>query len=281
MSLTASSSSSVPSAVLPSLSELCALQHKNAIVTGGARGIGEAIALRFAEAGANVVVVDRDGDAVGAVVARIHLAGGRALGLVADVAQPTTATTVVDACVKTFGSVDILVNNAGIFPAKAFVEVDEGMWDRVLDVNLKAAFFFSQAAAQRMIGAGGGGSIVQIASIDALHPTGNLTVYDASKGGLVMLTRSMAKELASSGIRVNAICPGGVATPGVDAIVDEMAKSLHLSAAQLQQSMGSGVPLGRMGLPDDIARAALFFASPLSSWVTGATLVVDGGTLLK
>lgn len=277
----ASSSSSVPSVVPPALTELCSLHHKNAIVTGGARGIGEAIALRFAEAGANVVVVDRDGDAVGAVVARIHVAGGRALGLVADVAQPNTATTVVDACAKTFGSVDVLVNNAGIFPSKPFVEVDEGIWDRVLDVNLKAAFFFSQAAAQRMIAAGGGGSIVQIASIDALHPTGNLTVYDASKGGLVMLTRSMAKELAVNGIRVNAICPGGVATPGVDAIVDEMARGLHLTAAQLQQSMGSGVPLGRMGLPDDIARAALFFASPLSSWVTGSTLVVDGGTLLK
>jgi 2-deoxy-D-gluconate 3-dehydrogenase len=282
MSITAaSSSSSVPSVVPPALAELCSLHNKNAIVTGGARGIGEAIALRFAEAGANVVVVDRDGDAVGAVVARIHLAGGRALGLVADVALPTTATTVVDACAKTFGSVDVLVNNAGIFPSKPFVEVDEGIWDRVLDVNLKAAFFFSQAAAQRMIAAGGGGSIVQIASIDALHPTGNLTVYDASKGGLVMLTKSMAKELAVNSIRVNAICPGGVATPGVDAIVDEMAKGLHLTAAQLQQSLGSGVPLGRMGLPDDIARAALFFASPLSSWVTGSTLVVDGGTLLK
>lgn len=281
MSTAAASSSSVPAVVPPALAEICSLHHRNAIVTGGARGIGEAIALRFAEAGANVVVVDRDSDAVGAVVARIHLAGGRALGLVADVAEPTTATTVIDACAKTFGSVDILVNNAGIFPSKPFVEVDEGIWDRVLDVNLKAAFFFSQAAAQRMIAAGGGGSIVQIASIDAIHPTGNLTVYDASKGGLLMLTKSMAKELAVNGIRVNAICPGGVATPGVDAIVDEMAKGLHLSASQLQQSMGSGVPLGRMGLPDDIARAALFFASPLSSWVTGSALVVDGGTLLK
>ena len=263
------------------LTELASLRHRNAIVTGGARGIGAAITRRFAEAGANVVVVDLDADAVAVIVRDVEGKGGRVIGIVGDCALASTATQAVEACAKTFGSVDVLVNNAGIFPSRPFLEVDEALLDRVLDVNLKGAFLFSQAAAKRMVEAGGGGSIVQVASIDGLHPTGNLTAYDASKGGLVMLTKSMAKDLAGHGIRVNAICPGGVATPGVAALVEDMAKGLHLTAAQLQASMGDGVPLGRMGQPDDIAHAAVFFASSLSAWVTGAVLVVDGGTLLK
>jgi len=263
------------------LSELVSLRRLSAIVTGGGKGIGAAIAVRFAEAGANVVVVDLDADAVAATVKDIQSRDGRAHGIVGDCALASTAQQAVDACVSVFGGVDILVNNAGIFPSKPFLDVDEALLTRVLDVNLKGAFLFSQAAAKQMVDGGRGGSIVQIASIDALHPTGNLTAYDASKGGLVMLTKSMAKDLAAHGIRVNAICPGGVDTPGVAAVVDDMAKGLHLSTAQLQATMGDGVPLGRMGVGDDIARAAVFFATPLSSWVTGAVLVVDGGTLLK
>ena len=146
------------------------------------------------------------------------------------------------------------MNNAGVFPSQPFLDVDDATLDKVLDLNLRGAFVFSQVAAQQMVDAGGGGSIIQVASIDALHPSGNLTAYDASKGGLLMLTKSMAKDLASHGIRVNAICPGGVSTPGVTAMVDGMAKGLGLNAAQMQESMAKGVPLGRMGDADDIAR---------------------------
>ena len=251
---------------LPALADLTSLRLKNTIVTGGAKGIGAAICLRFAEAGATVVVVDLDADAVDVVVKTIESRGGRALGVVGDAGARATAERAVEVCTKTFGSVDVLVNNAGVFPSQPFLDVDDATLDKVLDLNLRGAFVFSQVAAQQMVDAGGGGSIIQVASIDALHPSGNLTAYDASKGGLLMLTKSMAKDLASHGIRVNAICPGGVSTPGVTAMVDGMAK---------------GVPLGRMGDADDIARAAMFFASALSSWTTGAVLVVDGGTLLN
>ncbi len=178
-----------------------------------------------------------------------------------------------------FGGVDILVNNAGVFPMMPALEIDEAHWDKVLDVNLKGAFFFSQAAARHMTRTLRG-SIVQIASIDALHPTGNLAAYDASKAGLVMLTRSLAKELGPQGVRVNAICPGGVTTPGVTSSLGAMAEVMKTTPDKLLASFGEKVPLGRMGVPDDIARAALFFASRMSSWVTGAVLVVDGGTLL-
>ncbi len=269
-----------PTLPATTLNDLLSLQNQSAIVTGGAKGIGQAISLRLADAGCSVVVVDSDAAATTATVALIERSGHRAKGLVADVSRPESAREAVEACVESFGGVDVLVNNAGIFPSGPVLEVGEATWDQVLDVNLKGAFFFSQAAARRMIESGRGGSIVQIASIDGLHPTGNLSAYDASKGGLVMLTKSLAKDLGPRGVRVNAVCPGGVNTPGVASSIGAMAKGLNLTAEQLLAGFGSKIPLGRMGEPDDIARATLFFASRMSSWVTGAVLVVDGGTLL-
>jgi NAD(P)-dependent dehydrogenase (short-subunit alcohol dehydrogenase family) len=257
------------------LSSLVSLQGSTALVTGAARGIGRATAAILSEAGARVWLADVDNDA-GAAAA--HATGGRFVR--ADCAKPHDATRALDVVVGSDGRIDVLVNNAGIFPLRGALDVDEDLWDRVIDTNLKGAFFFAQAAARHMKDSGRGGSIINIASIDALHPTGNLSVYDASKGGLVMLTRALAVELGPMHIRVNAICPGGVDTPGADVAMASMAKKLGTNVETLRATITKKPPLGRGGTADDIARAVLFFASPLSSWITGDTMVVDGGTLL-
>lgn len=258
-----------------SLSSLLSLQGSTALVTGAARGIGRATAAILSEAGARVWLADVDDDA-GAAAA--HATGGRFIRV--DCAKPQDATRALDVVAASDGHIDILVNNAGIFPLRGALDVDEEFWDRVVDTNLKGAFFFAQAAARHMKTSGRGGSIINIASIDALHPTGNLSVYDASKGGMVMLTRALAVELGPMHIRVNAICPGGVDTPGADAAMTSMAKKMGTTVETLRANMTRKAPLGRSGTVDDIARAVLFFASPLSSWVTGDAMVVDGGTLL-
>ncbi|HSQ61975.1 MAG TPA: SDR family oxidoreductase, partial [Polyangiaceae bacterium] len=174
---------------------------------------------------------------------------------------------------------DILVNNAGIFPPAPALDLSEATWDRVLSVNLKGAFFLAQAVAQQMIRQGDGGAIVNIASIDALHPTGRLAHYDTSKAGLVMMTRSLAFELGPNRIRVNAVAPGVIQTPGADAALAVLAGSG--SPGQLKSKFVSRIPLGRLGTPDDVARAVLFLVSEAADYITGSTLVVDGGFLLS
>lgn len=259
------------------LRDLFSLEGQSAIVTGAAMGIGERIAHRFAEAGAAIVIADRDADRSEAVARELQRLGAKARALCVDVANVSDATRCVETAVEDFGRVDILVNNAGIFPSSPALDLTEGDWDRVLSVNLKGAFFLSQAAAKRMRGQGS--SIVNIASIDALHPAGTLAHYDASKGGLVMLTRSLALEFAPLGIRVNAVCPGAIQTPGADEAMTQMARGT--SAAAVREAFAARIPLKRMGTPDEIALATLFLASRASSYVTGSTLVVDGGYLLS
>ena len=171
----------------------------------------------------------------------------------------------------------MLVNNAGVFPISPAEATTEQIWDRVLDINLKGAFFFAQAAAEAMVKGGHGGAIVNIASIDAMHPSGALAHYDASKGGLLMLTRSLALELAPKKIRVNAVCPGAIHTPGADVALSAMGGG---DTGRAKAAFAKRIPLGRMGDPDDIARAVLFLATDASSYMTGSTLVVDGGYLV-
>ncbi len=265
-----------------SIQQLFDLSGQVAIVTGGAVGIGQAIAFRLAEAGAAVLVTDVNLEAAQQTARLITERGHRAQAYKADVSQVADAQAMVQEAVQRFGRMDILVNNAGIFPFAPALEMTEQLWDRVLDINLKGTFFCAQAAARQMIKAGSGGRIVNIASIDALHPTGFLAHYDSSKGGVLMQTKSLAKEWGQYGITVNAIAPGSIATPGAAAA----AAAPEPAAGQPQETdlmsaFLARIPLGRTGEPDDIATAALFLASRASCYMTGSLLVVDGGYLLS
>ncbi|MDE1835424.1 MAG: SDR family oxidoreductase [Euryarchaeota archaeon] len=258
-------------------SELFDLKGRAAIVTGSSMGIGEGIVRRLAAQGASVVVADIEEAKGKALAAELSKSGARSLFVKTDVRQVAQIRKLVEAAVKEFGQVDILVNNAGIFPFAPALDVSEELWDRVMGVNLRGSFFLAQAVAQQMKKQGKGGAIVNMASIDALHPTGQLSPYDASKGGLRMVTRSLALEWAPFGVRVNAIAPGSIATPGASAAT---AAPPGTDLSKLMEHFLSRIPLRRMGEPDDIARAALFLVSPAASYVTGVTMVVDGGYLL-
>lgn len=260
-----------------SLDNVFSLDGRVAFVTGGAQGIGRGVALRLAEAGADVAIADVDEGAAADTLAALARLGGKARFFHADLASATQARDAVGATVSIFGRIDVVVNNAGIFPMTPALELDEATWDRVLDINLKGAFFVAQAAARAMPQ---GGSIVNVASIDAFRPTGNLAHYDASKGALVMLTKSLASEWAKRNVRVNCVAPGGVTTPGATQTMKTMSKSLGADVSKLVEGFAQRVPLGRMGTPDDIALATLFLASDASSYVTGETIIVDGGVLL-
>jgi 2-deoxy-D-gluconate 3-dehydrogenase len=263
----------------PRFEKLLTLEGRCAVVTGAAKGIGRAIAARLAEAGAAVLLTDTDATGAEETAAALRATGGQAKAMRADAASVADAAAVARQAVEAFGSLDVLVNNAGIFPMASVLELGEALFDKVLAVNLKGAFFLSQACAKAMVERGSGGSIVNIASIDAIRPTGRLAAYDASKGGLVMLTRSLALELAPKGIRVNAICPGAIVTPGANAALETMTPGRP--AEEVRQGFAARIPLGRMGDPDEIATVALFLASAAAGYVTGATLVVDGGFLLS
>lgn len=261
------------------ITELTDLRGQVAIVTGGARGIGEGIGIRLAQSGATVYLADLNGELAETTAGSLRGQGHQVRALAVDVSDVSAVQGMVEIVVAATGRLDVLVNNAGIFPFSSALQTSEDLWDRVLDVNLKSAFFASQAAARQMAQQDRGGRIVNIASIDSLHPTGNLAHYDASKGGMLMLTRSLAVEFAPLGIRVNAIAPGGITTPGAQEINTSILAT-GISAEELTSAFMARIPLRRMGEPDDIAMAVLYFATPLSDYATGALLVVDGGYLL-
>jgi glucose 1-dehydrogenase/2-deoxy-D-gluconate 3-dehydrogenase len=261
------------------LNQLTRLDGQVAIVTGGAQGIGHAIALRLGEAGAAVVVSDLQAQGAQRTAAEITAAGGRAVGLCSDVARVADTEALVRSAVEHFGQLDILVNNAALVGASPLLEVDERLWDAVQGVDLKGVFFQSQAAARQMIAAGRGGRIINIASVDAVLPTGGLAPYDAAKGGVAMLTKSLAKELGRHGITVNAVAPGGVDTPGAREATPTVMKVLGIDAATMEASPVRSV-LGRYAEPDDIAKVVYFLATGLAGFMTGAFVTVDGGYLL-
>ncbi len=241
------------------------LAGKTAAVTGATRGIGRAIALAFAREGAEVLVNGRDAAAGRAVCREIEALGRRAVWHAADVGRVAEARGVVDAALAAFGRLDVLVNNAGVFERTSALDLDEAAWDRLMDVNLKGAFFCAQAAARAMRGRGG--AIVNVASDAAwsggLNPCAH---YAASKAGLVSITRSLAKELAPHGIRVNALAPGLIVT--------------DMGGTAGSTLPGLVIPLGREGTPDEVAAAAVFLASAEASYVTGANLNLSGGLFL-
>jgi 2-deoxy-D-gluconate 3-dehydrogenase len=262
------------------IAEIFDLSGKGAIVTGAGMGIGRAIAYRLSEAGASVMIADIDLDAANKTVERIKARDGKAQAILANTRNIADAQKVAEATVAAFGSLDIMVNNAGIYPLSPALDTSEELWDRTLDINLKGVFFFCQAAAREMKKAEHGGKIINIASIDAVHPMGEVSHYNASKGGVLSLTKALALEWGPHKINVNAVAPGSVWTPGTEKTrVAREAKGQGVEDL-LNKFMGR-MPLGRPGEPDDIAKVVLFFASAASDYITGTMLLVDGGYLLS
>lgn len=252
---------------------------KSAIVTGGAMGIGFGVVRRYVEAGANVLVADLDGDLAAEKTAELE-GPGKTASVAIDVAAPGAGERLVDECVSQFGSVDILVNNAGIYPQTPMLELTRDTWQKVIDINLTGLAFISKAVGKRLVEQKTGGKIINVASIDALHPSMvGLAAYDSSKGGVLMFTRSFALEMGPHGVTVNAIAPGGINTEGTAAPLEGSGMTPEQMEAMTEQFL-AGIPLRRMGEPDDIAKVALFLASPASDYMTGELVVVDGGALL-
>ncbi|GCE08737.1 SDR family NAD(P)-dependent oxidoreductase [Dictyobacter aurantiacus] len=255
------------------------LHGKTALITGGALGIGQASARRLAEAGAATMLVDINLEAARATAQDIQARGGRASALYGDVSEVHSIDAIIQTTVETFGSLDILVNNAGIYPFASVLEMTEAAWDQVLAINLKGAFFYAQKAAQQMIKAGRGGRIINISSINGLTPTRFLSHYDASKGGMIALNRTLALELGPHHINVNAIAPGEIITPGTSAASPETLEQAGVTDMNNSDFLQQ-IPLNRLGMPDDIARVVLFLASEAASYMAGSLLTVDGGYLL-
>ncbi|GAA3794597.1 SDR family NAD(P)-dependent oxidoreductase [Amycolatopsis tucumanensis] len=260
--------------------ELIRLGGKTAIVTGCAVGIGYGIAARLADAGANVVIADVDEVQAKAAAEQLGAAGFPVTAVRADVADESDVARLADTAIGAYGAIDILVNNAGIYPNQLVMDMTAADFERVLRVNLHGLFLCTQHVARHMIERGRGGRIINITSIDALHPsTAGLAHYDASKHGAWGFTKNVALELAPHGIWVNAIAPGGIATPGVAAA--QSAPPAGVDMAAMLEGFLARIPMKRLGDPDEIGRAALFLASELSSYTTGTQIVVDGGALLS
>jgi len=266
---------------MTTISELFDLSGKGTIVTGGGTGIGQAISMRLAEAGASVMITDINLEAGNQTVEMIKANGGKAQAIQADASSASDAKKTAQATIDAFGRIDILVNNAGIYPVSPVMEISEALWDRVLDLNLKGTFLYAQSIAEVMIKTGQGGKIINMASVDGMRPTGLVAHYNASKGGVIMLTKAMALELAPHRILVNAVAPGGILTPGTCQTGDEMQKVTGKSLEQMAEDIGKRMPLGRMGEPDEVACVVLFLASGCADYMTGEIVVVDGGYLLS
>ena len=247
------------------------LDNKTAIVTGGRRGIGRAIALALAKEGANVVVSDISQEDCQTVVTEIEGLGRKGLALKCNVTSRAEVEDMVRRTVAEFGKVDILVNNAGIISFKPFLELTDEDWDNTLNVNLKGQFICARTVAKEMA-KNKWGRIINIASISSggcgiAFPL--IAHYTASKGGVMALTEALAVELTPQGINVNAICPGAIDTDMVKAVKE---------SGQLEQIL-LRIPKGRLGQPEDIANLAVFLASDESDYITGAAIVIDGGWL--
>ncbi len=238
---------------------------KNALVTGSGRGIGKEIALRLAQAGANIGICDLDLDTAKSTAAEIEALGRKAIALKADVSKAADVQAVFSAFIDKFQTIDILVNNAGITRDGFIVRMKEEDWDLVLNINLKSAFLCCKEAAKQMLKARQG-KIVNISSVVGISGNGCQANYSSSKAGLIGLTKTLAKEFATKNIQVNAIAPGFIQTP--------MTESLP---PQAKEKLMSEIPMSKFGSPSDVANAALFLSSSFSDYITGHVLAVDGG----
>ena len=246
------------------------IRNKVTIITGGAQGIGLACGQRFAGDGARVVLADINIDKGEAAAESIRSSGGDAIFVGCDVGDKSQVVSLVEKAVEHYGRLDVMISNAAILHIADILDLEEEDYDRVLRINLKGFFLTGQAAARQMVAQGGGGSIINMSSIQAIITLPNILTYSICKGGVKSMTISMALALADKGIRVNAIGPGSIAT--------DMVKQLMVDDAARRKLL-SRTPLGRLGEPSEVAAVAVFLASDESSYVTGETIYVDGGRL--
>ncbi len=248
-----------------------ALNGKVAVVTGGSSGIGAAIAVELGKAGARVAVnYHREADAASQVVQQIGQAGQQAFAVQADVSDASEIQRMIGEAVQRWGRLDVMVNNAGIEHETPFLEKTEEEWNRVIAVNLTGPFLCSQAAARQMVSQGGGGTIVNISSVHEDLPFPGYADYCAAKGGLRMLCRDIALELAEHRINVVNVAPGAIATPINKATLEDPEKKLALERE---------IPLHRVGTPEEVGKLVAYLATDEASYITGTTIVIDGGLM--
>ena len=245
------------------------LENRVALITGAGSGIGRATALRLAQEGAKIVVVDWNSTTAGETVQLIENLGGTSLFIHADVSKVADTERIVTETVTHFGELNILVNDAAVMVEKTAVDTTEEDWDRIVGVNLKGTFFCAKYAILQFRRQGKGGVIVNMASVNSFFAEGGIAAYCATKGGIAQLTRALATDHSSEGIRVNAICPGWIETP--------MNAKFFALGPHIREQAGRLHSLGRIGQPEEVANAVLYLASDEASFVTGSLLTVDGG----
>ncbi|MFK7692231.1 SDR family NAD(P)-dependent oxidoreductase [Paenibacillus sp. HJGM_3] len=245
-------------------------ENRVVLVTGAGRGIGKATAERFAAEGASVALLSNEWNDLEETEKGLLAKGCRVMAIQTDISRSEQVRQAVDRVVEAFGYVDILVNNAGIAWEEPFLDITESHWRRMIDVNLNGMFLVAQAVARQMVVQGNGGVILNMSSTNGIVGEANYAHYNASKGGVVLLTKTMAIELGPYGIRVNAVCPGYIQTPLSDSIDDK---------EKAAEYVRTKIPLGRRGKVSDVAGVFAFLASEDASFITGESLVVDGGQL--